>query len=179
MARQPSPFDFGDFQKLLAEYQMPGVDWQQLIASQQKNLAALTQANQVLMQGAQAVMQREVEILQKAMAEAVTASRELMAEGDPQAGAAKRFELARTSFETAITNMRELAELASKSNSEALEVINRRAVEAFDEVQAAVAKQRAGEGGAKPGAEGGAKPGAEAGAKPGAKEGPAQGKGSA
>jgi phasin family protein len=145
MARQQQPnFDFGDFTKLMSEYQIPGVDWQEIMASQQKNLAALTQANQVLIQGAQAVMQRQVEILQRAMGEVMAASQELMQEGDPQANAAKRFELARGSFEAAIANMRELAELAGKSNREALEVINKRALESFEEVKASVEKQRTG-----------------------------------
>jgi phasin family protein len=141
--QQHSPYDLTDLSKMMRDYQMPGVDWQELMASQQKNVAALTKANQLLMQGAQTVMQRQIEILQKAMGEAVEASQELMKEGDPQAGAEKRFELARASFEAAIKNMRELAELAAKSNQEALEVINRRAVESFEEIKKALEQKRA------------------------------------
>jgi phasin family protein len=140
--QQHSPYDLTDLTKMMRNYQMPGVDWQELMASQQKNVAALTKANQLLMQGAQTVMQRQVEILQKAMAEAVEASQELMREGDPQAGAQKRFELARASFEAAIKNMRELAELATKSNQEALEVINQRAVESFEEIKKSLEQKR-------------------------------------
>jgi phasin family protein len=143
MAKQKgSPYDTPDLTRMMRDYQMPGVDWQELMASQQKNVAALTKANQLLMQGAQTVMQRQIEILQKAMAEAVEASQELMKEGDPQAGAQKRFELARASFEAAIKNMRELAELATQSNQEALEVINKRAVESFDEIKKALEQKR-------------------------------------
>ena len=142
--QQQSVFDFSDFSKLMSDYQIPGVDWQEIMASQQKNLAALTQANQVLMQGAQAVMQRQVEILQRAMGEAMAASQELMQEGDPQANATKRFELAKASFEAAISNLRELAELAGKSNREAIEVINKRALDSFEEIKAATEKARTG-----------------------------------
>ena len=143
MASKPqSPYDLTDLTRTMKEFQFPGVDWQTLIASQQKNVAALTQANQVLMEGAQAVLQREVEILQKAMAEAAEASRELMQGGDPQANAAKRFELAKTSFEAAVNNMRELAEMAAKSNREALELINQRALESFDEVRKALDQKK-------------------------------------
>ena len=149
MAKQHTPYDLTDFTKLMSEFKIPGVDWQELMASQQKNVAALTKANQLLMEGAQAVMQREMEILQKAMREAVEASQELMKEGDPQAQARQRFELAQASFETALHNMRELAEMASKSNAEALDVINKRALESFEEVKAAVEKQQ--KGGAKTG----------------------------
>ena len=142
MAKQAFPFDFGEFSKMLQDYQVPGVDWQELMASQQKNLQALAKANQVLVEGAQAVMRREIEILQKAMAEVAEASKELMQQGDPQAQASKRVELAKASFEAAVQNMRELAEVAGRSNREALEVINQRALESFEEIKRAMDRKR-------------------------------------
>lgn len=140
--KSPFPYDMTDFTKIMGEYQIPGVDWQELMAAQQKNLQALAKANQVLVEGAQAVMRREVEILQKAMAELAEASKELMQQGDPKAQAGKRLELARTSFEGAIQNMRELAEVAGRSNREALEVINQRALEGFEEIKRAMDRKR-------------------------------------
>jgi phasin family protein len=141
-AKSPFPPDMTDFSKIMADYKIPGVDWQEVIAAQQKNLQALAKANQVLVEGAQAVMRREVEILQKAMAELAEASKELMQQGDPQAQASKRLELAKTSFEAAIQNMRELAEVAGKSNREALEVINQRALESFEEIRKAMDRKK-------------------------------------
>ena len=142
MAKSPFPYDMTDFTKIMGEYKVPGVDWQEVIASQQKNLQALAKANQVLVEGAQAVMRREIEILQKAMAEFAEASQELMQQGDPQAQAGKRLELAKTSFEAAVQNMRELAEVAGKSNREALDVINQRALESFEEIRKAVDRKK-------------------------------------
>ncbi len=142
MAKQAFPYDFTDLTKMMRDYQVPGVDWQELMASQQKNVEALTRANQVLLEGAQAVIQREVEIMQKAMQEFAESSRELMQEGDPQAQAQKRLELAKASFEAALRNMRELAEMAGRSNREALEMINKRAMESFDEIRSAMAQKR-------------------------------------
>jgi phasin family protein len=142
MAKSPFPaFDF-DLSKMMGEYQIPGVDWSELMASQQKNLQALGKANQLLIEGAQAVIRREIEILQKAMAELAGASKEMMQQGDPQAQAAKRLELAQASFESAIQNMRELAEVAGRSNREALEVINQRALEGFEEIKQALARKK-------------------------------------
>jgi phasin family protein len=142
MTKQAFPYDFADLSKVMKDYQIPGVDWQELMASQQKNLEALTKANQVLFEGAQAVVQREVEILQKAMQEFALASRELSQEGDARRQAQKRLELAKASFETALQNMRELAELATRSNRAALEVINRRALESFEEIRSAMTQKR-------------------------------------
>jgi phasin family protein len=141
MAKSPFPYDMSDLNKIMSEYQIPGVNWQELMASQQKNLQALAKANQVLVEGAQAVMRREVEILQKSMAELAEASQQMMQQGDPQAQASKRLELAKSSFEAAVQNMRELAEVAGKSNREALEVINQRALESFEEIKKAIAQK--------------------------------------
>jgi len=144
MAKQAFPYDFTELTKMMQDYKVPGVDWQELMSSQQKNVEALTKANQVLFEGAQAVIQREVEIMQRAMQEFAEASRDLMKEGDPQAQAQKRVELAKASFEAALRNMRELAEMAGRSNREALEMINQRAMESFDEIRSALTQKRAG-----------------------------------
>jgi phasin family protein len=142
MTKQAFPYDFSDFAKMIKDYQLPGVDWQEVMASQQKNVEALTKANQVLFEGAQAVVQREVEILHKAMQEFAEASRDLLQEDNAQAQTQKRLELAKRLFETALQNMRELAELATQSNREALELINRRAMESFEEIRRALTQER-------------------------------------
>jgi phasin family protein len=138
-----NPFDHVDISKMFSDFSVPGVDWQEVMASQQKNITALTEANQRLVEGAQAVVQQQSHIMSKAMSELSAASQELMAEGDPQASAQKRFELAKASFESAVANMKELAELAGQSNSEAMEIINKRAAEAFAEISTLIQSKKA------------------------------------
>jgi phasin family protein len=142
MAKGAFPDAFAELTRMMQGYQVPGVDWQELMASQQKNVEALNKANQVLLEGAQSVIQREVELLQQAMQEFADASRGLMQEGDPQAHTQKRLELASASFEAALRNMRELAEMAGRANREALEMINQRALESFDEIRTAMDQKR-------------------------------------
>ena len=138
MADKTDPHVEDDITKLLGKIHVPGVDWQALMASQQKNIAALTEANRRLFDGTQAVIKRQAEILQKSMAELGAASREMMKEDDPEAGAQKRFELAKNAFEAAVANMQELARLAGDSTGETLEIINKRASEGFEEIKAAI-----------------------------------------
>jgi phasin family protein len=142
MADKKQPFDFDDLSRRLGELKFPEIDWQELMAAQQKNWAALGQANKVWLEGTQKVMQREVEILQSALAEAAEASRDMMKEGDARAAAEKRLELAKGSFEKAISNIRELSEAARRANQDALDVIQKRAVEGFDEIKALIKKKR-------------------------------------
>ena len=108
MATPKSPYDLGAMSKLLSEFKVPEIDWQGMMAAQQKNWAALGQANQKWAESAQNVMRREVEIMQSAMAEAAEVSKEMMSSKDPGAAAMKRLDHAKTSFEKAITNTRRM-----------------------------------------------------------------------
>ena len=141
MARRTGGGDFGDFGRLMGQFQLPNVDWQGLIALQQRNLEAVAKANQVLFEGAGAVVRRELEALQASMDEAMAAAQQLMKGGDPQANATKRLELARGAFERSLENLRELSDLAARCNREALDVVNKRTLEAFDEMRAALEKK--------------------------------------
>ena len=142
MADEKQPFDFGDLSRRLGELKFPEIDWHELMAAQQKNWAALGQANKVWLEGTQKVVQREVEILQSALAEAAEASRDMMKEGDPRVAAEKRLELAKSSFEKAISNIREISEAATRANRDALEVIQKRAIEGFDEIRTLIKTKR-------------------------------------
>jgi phasin family protein len=142
MAEQKTPFDFGELSKRLSEFKIPEIDWQELMAAQQKNWAALGQANKVWLEGTQKVVRREVEILQSALEEAAEASKDMMKEGDARAAAEKRLELAKSSFEKAISNIRELSEAASRANQDALDVMQKRAIEGFDEIRALIKTKR-------------------------------------
>ena len=142
MADPKQPFDFNDLSRRLGELKFPEIDWQELMAAQQKNWAALGQANKVWLEGTQKVVQREVEILQSALAEAAEAARDMMKEGDARVAAEKRLELAKSSFEKAIGNIREISEAATRANRDALEVIQKRAIEGFDEIRTLIKTKR-------------------------------------
>jgi phasin family protein len=142
MAEQKSPFDFGDISKRLSEFKIPEFDWQGLMAAHQKNWEALGQANKAWFEGAQKVVRREVDILQTALADAAEASKDMMKEGDARAAAEKRLDLAKSSFERAIHNIRDLSETASRANQEALDVIQKRAIEGFDEIKTLIKEKR-------------------------------------
>jgi phasin family protein len=135
MADRKQPFDLG-------ELKMPDIDWHELMVAQQKNWAALGQANKVWLEGTQKVVRREVEILQSALAEAAEASMDMMKEGDARAAAEKRLDLAKSSFEKALGNIKELSEAASRANQEALDVIHQRALESLEEFKALIKTKR-------------------------------------
>ena len=131
-----------DIMKMLANFQLPGMpDVEQLAAAQRRNFEALSAANKVALEGAQAVARRHTEIMQQSMSEMTQAMQSMAGAQDPQAGATKQAEMLRSAYERAVGNMREVADLIQKSNTEALSLLNQRFTEAMDEVKAMTAKK--------------------------------------
>ncbi len=58
---------FFDVTKIMGDFRVPGIDLEAAVASQRKNIEALTQANQLAVEGVQALMRRQVEITRQAM----------------------------------------------------------------------------------------------------------------
>jgi phasin family protein len=131
---------FTDISKVMSELKVPGVDVDAMLATQQKNIQALTAANQLAFEGFQAVARRQSEILRQSIEQTTAIVTELLAAGSPEDKVAKQTELVKSAFEKALANTRELAELVTKSNSEAADVINKRVSESLEELKAAVAK---------------------------------------
>jgi phasin family protein len=131
-----------DVSKAFAGFQFPGFDVESLVASQRKNLEAFTQANQLAVEGAQAVARRNVELIRQAVEEASAALRELTQPGAPEERFAKNAELAKHAFEKGVANAREIVELMTKANAEAFNVIQKRVTEGFEEMRE-YAKHRA------------------------------------
>ena len=128
--------------RMMAEFRLPAMpDIESLAASQRRNLEAMSAANRVALEGAQAVARRHMEILQQSMSEMTEAMRSVSGEGDAQSKATRQAEVLKTGYERAVGNMREIAELIQKSNAEALGLLNRRFSEAMDEVRTMVTKK--------------------------------------
>ena len=124
-----------DFTKVLGEFKLPGVDVDAVLQAQRKNIEALTAANRTAAEGLQAFARRQGEILRQNLAELQTQFSTAVSAGAPEEKLAKQTELAKTAFEKAITDMKELAELLAKSNTEAAEIVSKRVSASFDELK--------------------------------------------
>lgn len=124
-----------DIGKLLDHFRLPGIDLPALAEAQRKNIEALTEANQKAYSGALALAQRQAEILEETMGQWQEAAKELTSKSHAEAAAAKQAELARKAIETALANMRELAEMAFNSQAEAYDVIGKRVQQSIKEMR--------------------------------------------
>ena len=124
-----------DVGKTFAGFNLPGLDAESVMATQRKNLEAFTQANQLAVEGVQAVTRRQVEIAREAFEGASAALREFVQPSAPEDRIAKHAEFAKQAFEKGLANAREITELFAKANSEAFDVITKRFSESLDEIR--------------------------------------------
>jgi phasin family protein len=127
---------FVDVTKVMSDFRVPGIDIEAAISSQRKNIEALTQANQLAVEGVQALMRRQVEITRQAMEDFSAMFRDLVQpNGSPEDRFAKQAEYSKLAMEKSLSNAKELTELVTKANTEAFNVISKRVTENLDEVR--------------------------------------------
>jgi phasin family protein len=141
---QTNPFAdvFENWTKSFSQFSgssIPGLNIDGLMKTGQANMAALTEANRVAFEGLQAVAKRQQEMAAAALGDFQETAKTITA-GKGTELFAKPAELARDTFEKSVANMKELAELAGKSQTEAWGIIGRRFQESISEVQASAKK---------------------------------------
>lgn len=123
-----------DVSELFKQFQIPGVDVGKLMEGQRENIKALQEANQTALQGWQNLMSRQTELMREAF-ESWQAAVGDTAKTPPGEMAQKQIEHGQKAIEKALANMRELAEMAIKSQSDAAEVIRKRFEAGLKEIQ--------------------------------------------
>jgi len=133
MANTEMPFM--DVNQLLEQFKVPGVDVSAIIEARRKDIEALVTANRHAYEGMQLLGQRQTEMLHEAIAEWQAATKDMMSGQGQGTSAAKQAELGKQTVEKALANMRELAEMATKSQTQAWEVVHRRFHENLEELK--------------------------------------------
>jgi phasin family protein len=126
---------FFDVTKAFGDFRLPGLDVEAIVAIQRKNLEALTQANQLAVEGVRALAQRQAEIAQQAFADASALFHAWTQPGAPEDRLAKNADAAKQAFEKGLANAHELSELTTKASTDVLSVITKRVSEGFDEAR--------------------------------------------
>jgi len=127
-----SPNSLTDFTMLLQQYKLPGVDMAFIIDARRKDIEALTQANRIAYEGMQRLVQKQLDIFSKTIQQIqIEAPNALAGRGDART-VTQQSEIVQQRLHTALKNMREMAEMAQKSQSEALTVMTKRADQNID-----------------------------------------------
>lgn len=126
--------------KIFGDFKTPAFDFNSLFEVQRRNIEALTAANQVVAEGAQAIARRQAEVLRTNVDEVLNASKTMVSGGAPEINVEKQATLSKALFEKSLSNAREVSEMVSKSSFEAFDLLNKRAAESFDELGAVAGK---------------------------------------
>lgn len=142
MAKQPESDSFMDmFGKFGRDLKVPNVDVEAILAHHRKNLEALEKSARTGAAGASSLLSRQREMLQDTLREITEMAQSYRAPGNPQELMAKQTEFARKSFEAALKNAGEVAELAKKSGTESVDILRTRIKEAMEEIRAGYDKK--------------------------------------
>lgn len=136
MAKKPESTSFIDmFAQFGRNLNMPGVDIERLIEHHRKNLETLEKTTRAASAGASSVMAKQRELLEQTLREFTDMAQDFRASGNPQDMLAKQADFARRSFETAIRNASEVADVVRQSSTETIEILRARIKEAMEEVR--------------------------------------------
>lgn len=142
MAKQTDPDTFLDmFSRFGRDLKLPNVDVEAIVSHHRKNLEALEKSARAGAAGATSLLQRQREMLQDTLREVTDMAQSYRAPGNPQELMAKQTEFARKSFETALKNAGEVAELVKKSGTESVDILRGRIKEAMEEIRAGYEKK--------------------------------------
>ncbi len=120
---------FADLTKMFDQFNVPGVDMAAMAEARRQDIAALVQANQAVYEGMQALANKQAEMLQQAVQDI---------QGAASAGgtdATKQTELVRKAYEKTVSDMTDLAEIARKSQADAMTSITQRATQHMAEMK--------------------------------------------
>ena len=142
MPPKSSP-QLADLTAMFSKFPTTSFPVQEIFATQQRNYEAFAKASQLAAESFGAVFRRQVEIANEFAAEGSTSVRNLFAPGAPAEKLAQNADLAKSAFERAMTNFRELSDLVTDANKEAAGVLTQRFSDSIVELKSAVKSAKA------------------------------------
>jgi phasin family protein len=136
---RPNFFDF-DVTKIFADFRFRPFDVEAAWAAQRRNIEALSQANQLAVEGVQALARRQIELTRETFEGFSTLLRDLAQPASPEDRIAKNTEYAKQMIEKGVNHGREVVSIATKASTEAAAVLHKRATESLDEMRSLAAK---------------------------------------
>jgi phasin family protein len=121
---------------------LPKLDVDKLIDTHKKNVDALGQSVKVAAQGAQAVAQKQREVLEAGLHEAATLAREYKPLDKVHENVAAQTEFASKVLEITLKGAADSATTARQSTADAVKIIQDRVKESFEEIRASIGRNR-------------------------------------
>lgn len=136
-----NPFTDFDFSKFSSEFKLPVVNVETVVETTRKNFATLTSVNTAAVESMKAIAQRQGDMLRTALEDFSKHGSEVLAAATVEEKAAKQIDFVKKTYESAVANSKELADLYSKGHTDALKALSERVAELTEEVKTAIAKK--------------------------------------
>src|SRR5262245_56903282 len=136
-----NPFTDFDFTKFAGEFKLPTLNVETVVEATRKNFAALRTANTAAVESIKSIGLRQGDMVRAAMEDFSKHGNEVLAAATVEEKAAKQIDFAKKSYESAIANAKELADLYAKAQSEAFAAISNLLAAVADEGKAAIVKK--------------------------------------
>jgi len=137
-----NPFADFDFAKIAGQFNFPVVGVETVVETSRKNFAAMTTASTAAVEAMKTIAQRQGDMVRAAMEDFSKHGSEVLAAATIEEKAAKQIDFAKKSYELAVANTKELADLYTKGHAEAVETLSARVAELTEEVKAAIAAKK-------------------------------------
>jgi len=136
-----NPFADFDFSKISGEFKLPTMNVETFVETARKNFATMTSLNTAAVEQMKAIAQRQGDMVRAAMEDFSKHGSEVLAAASVEEKAAKQIDFMKKTYESAITNSKELADLYTKGQTDAVTALSARVAELTEEVKAAIAKK--------------------------------------
>ena len=124
-----------DITRMMASLNAPPFDVEAATTAHRKNVEAMSAACMLALDCIQESARRQASILAEAVDQVFTAARTLSANSTMNGQSADPMAAQRELFERGLANMRDLAELIAKSNSQAFDIVSKRAADCLGEMK--------------------------------------------
>lgn len=143
MAKQPENTSFMDiFNTFGREMKVPTMDIEAVLEHHRKNLEALQKSASAASSGASSILTKQRQALEEQLHEFAEMVKGYHGVPGAQEAVSKHADFVRRSFEAAVRNASEVAQIAQKSGTESIDVLRNRIRESMDEIRAGYDKAR-------------------------------------
>ena len=137
-----NPFADFDFSKMAGEFKFPMINVETVVETGRKNFAAMTTASTAAVDSMKTIATRQGDMFRAAMEDFSKHGSDVLSAATVEEKIAKQIDFAKKGYDLAVANTKELADLYTKSHTDAFETLSARVAELTEEVKAAIAAKK-------------------------------------
>jgi phasin family protein len=124
---------FSQFSAMFQQYKLPGFDVQAILDARRKDVEALAAANRVAFGGMEALRDKQIEILRRALSDFQGIAQQFAS--SPSQASANPTEVVQKALHQALADMQDIAQKTQQAQTEAYAIVTKRIEEAAKELK--------------------------------------------